>query len=420
MSKHIVAIDIGESKVCASSGFIDSNGELQVHAIASAKCGGVKESKIVDIDKVVIAIERCKKQLENGMEESIEDVYIVIPSSICQYSKNKGVVSISPEVGVIKEKDIKRVLDAAKLMHVSKGMEVIEAIPNEYYIDGYKCYKDPIGTEALRFEVDALLVLAEAEALDNFIRSVNKAGMKVKGISLQIVAEAMACVSREQKKSGVAIIDVGAETVDICVYKNDKACYNFSMVIGGNNISKDISLCLKIPYNNAEDLKIKYGIVIDEDKRNELIKIKTSYDDIVSIKVGTLSEIIEARVEQILQIVKGYLEKNDLYDKIANIILLGGGITQYKSIINISEQIFNMPIEIGMSKHIGASNSIYTNVVGVLDDVTNSLVKDMNINNVYDTDHGIGNSKVNEDLDENKNNRSGIMNKIRGFFEEFF
>lgn len=421
MSKHIVAIDIGASKVCASAGFIDNNGDLQVEALATAKCTGVKNSVIISIDDVVKAIVKCKNQLEDILETSIERAYMVIPNAMCEYCKNKGVIAISQESGVIKEKDIKRVLDSSKLMHVSEGKEIIEAIPMEYYVDGYRCYKNPIGMEASRLEVDALVVMAEMEPLDDFIRSVNRAGIKVEGISLQSISLAMACLSREQRNSGVAVVDIGLETVDISVYKNDKTCYNSSMIIGGHNISKDISLCLKVPYNNAEDLKIQYGIVSDEEKRKESIKVKTSYDDIVEVGLGTLSQIIEARVEQILQIIKTELEKNELYDKISNIVLVGGGITQFKHIIDIAEDIFKMPIEIGMPRHVGALSPVYANVVGVLEDVANSLKEELEVNELNNTEHEESDFEddSDEDLDEEKN-KSGIMNKIKGFLEEFF
>lgn len=420
MYRYIIGLDVGSSKICASVGKVNDEGKISVIGTTMASCSGLKKGAVVDIDMTAEAIEKCIFSLEKIVEFKINEVYISIQGGICDFYNNKGVVAVENEDREISRSDVNRALEASKLISIEGNKEIIGAIPEQFIVDGYDNINDPIGMSGVQLEVEAKVILAQSTVVNNLIKSVNKAGIKVLGITLESMALSSSILLEDEKEKGVAVIDIGFDTINISVFKNKKLCKTIFIPLGGNNVTKDLSLCLNISYEEAEKLKHKYGALSKNDKE-ENISLNTSKQENNQVSSYKIVDIITARVDETLRFVRTFLKESGYYDEIHNIVLAGGGFTFLKDIINFSEEIFKKPIRIGMPQYIGAINPLYSTAVGIIMDVVKSskLERVSSVSKNVELEDRVDCS-IDENEDEEDNEKLGIMGKIKDFFADFF
>lgn len=418
MDEYIVGMDIGSSKICGAAGKIDKQGKLQVVGVKSVSCSGLKKGIVVDIDSTSESIKDCIEQLNRMIDKEITSVYISLPGGICELIPSQGVIAISSEDREIRKNDIQRVLNAAKVISIPSNKEIVGVIPKEYMIDGYDNIKDPIGMSGLKLEVDAHVILAQTTIVSNLIKSVRNAGLSVSGIVLEPLAISQVALKRDELKMGAALIDVGAEKIDISVYKNGNILYTEMIPFGGSTITNDISICLKIPFSEAEKLKLKYGSI---EKSNSLsansIMANVGYNDVIEVNYSTLIDIIEARVEEYLTLIENKLQMSGYHNDIAGIVIAGGGISYLKGVCELGRGIFNKPVRIGAPEYIGTSNPVYNTAVGIIKDVIKTSSYSENVRKikevkVYKEEKLTEKNLANED--------AGVLSKIKGFLADFF
>lgn len=417
MHDYIAGLDIGSSNVYGAVGKIDSSGEIRIIGIASAKCTGVKKSVVVDIDSASQSIRECIDNLERMVDTNIGHVYLSLPSAVSELTWNKGIVAVSSEDKEIKESDVARVIEAAKLVQVPSDKEIIGVVPQQYIVDGYDNIVEPIGMSGMRLEVDAQVVFAKSTVINNLRKSVNRAGLNIAGEVLQQQAISKAVSKNEELNLGVAFIDVGAQTTDISVYNNGNLCYSDTIPLGGDNITNDIGICLKIPFVEAEKLKIKYGDLVKENSEGDLkIKVNAGYDKFKEIELAYLKEIIEARAEEILHYVKKILLESKLYEEISGVVIVGGGLALFKGINTFAGEILDKSLKVGNPKYTGAASPVYATVVGTIKDVISTLKIEKNIHKSHNKT-STNNLKIKENIKERK---EGFLSRIKDFFTEFF
>lgn len=430
MNEYVVGVDIGSSKVCAIAGKLDKYGKMQVMGVTSTKCSGIKRGIVVDIDSTAECIKDCIEQMERMIDFDINDIFISIPGEICELIVNRGVVAVSSEDREIKKNDVDRVLKAAKIITISSDKEIIGVIPQQFMVDGYDNITDPIGMSGLRLEVDAQLILSQSTVINNLFKSIKKAGLNLSGMVFQPLGTANIVLKAEEMKIGTLLLDIGAENTNISVFKNGKLCYSDNLALGGNIITNDISLCLKIPFSEAEKLKVKYGSgksnFIDEDFK---IKINTNYDNIVEIDYNVLTEIITARVEEILLLIKKKLMISEQMDNVSGVVVVGGGIALLKGCSDLCKEILDKPVRIGIPEYTGVGSPICAAAVGVVKDVVDSgkvsLCKEEALDEArsYKSRRNEKKSIVwddEEDEGDTEESSNGVFSKIRNFFADFF
>ena len=413
MNEHVVGIDLGSSKICGAVGKINSNGKLQIIGITSVVCSGLNKSVVIDIDSTAEAIKQCITQLERMTDIQISEGYISLPGGICELVRNTGMIAISSEDREIKQSDVDRVIEAAKLIQIPSDKEIVGVEPEQYIVDGYDNIKDPRGMSGARLEVEAQVVMALSTVVSNLLKSVKRAGIKVNGIVLQPSAISEAVLKKEEKDMGIAIVDVGADTIDISIYKGSKLKYTSILQLGGNNITNDISVCLKVPFSEGERLKLKYGSLIKgKDIDVEKIRVKDSYDNFMDIDNNLLVDIIEARVEELLNLIKRNLLNSGFFNEISGVVIVGGGISLFRGTTELSKLILNKSVRIGSPDYVGAASPIYVTAVGIVVQASNIIKL---------------NNSLPEELDENKwskkqnkKEKNEFAAKVKGFFADFF
>jgi cell division protein FtsA len=417
MNEHIVGIDIGSSKICGAIGKISSNGKLQIIGITSVVCSGLNKSVVIDIDSTAEAIKQCVTQLERMTDTQINEGYISLPGGICELVSNTGMIAISSEDKEIKRCDVDRVLETAKLISIPFDKEIVGVEPEQYIVDGYDNIKDPRGMSGERLEVEAQVVMAKSTVVSNLLKSMKRAGIKVNGMVLGPSAISEAVLRKEEKDMGIALVDVGAETIDISIYKGRKLKHTSIVQLGGDNITNDISVCLKVPFSESERLKLKYGsLVKGKGDDREKIRVKDSCDNLIEIDNNLLVDIIEARVEELLHLIKRNLLNSGFYEEISGVVIVGGGISSFRGVSELGKEIFNKSVRIGSPEYVGAASPIYATAVGIIKQVLNEI-KTSNSSSEESDEHSYENKWL---KNQNKKEKNGFASKIKGFFADFF
>lgn len=393
----LVGLDIGSKKIKASAGFLDAEGKIQILGTTSSGSMGIKKGVVVDIENASKSINICISQLERIIDEEISEVYLAISDLECESIINKGIVAISQNSREINESDVERVKNAAKVISVPYDKEVIGITPIQYIVDGYDNIKDPVGMNGTRLEIEADLVLANSTVINSFLKCIDNNNLKLSGLVLNSTAVMAAILSNNEKKMGSLVIDVGGDKTDFYVIKDNKLVNSYSLGLGGNNITNDISICCRVTYDEAEKIKVKYASINSSDE--DEIKLSSSFDE-QKIKINYLNRIIEARIEEILQLVKKKIELS-VFEEIDSVILIGGGIAAIKNIEEFSKNILGKTVRIGIPKYMGSTSPIFALSVGIVEDSLNAS-KEYKIQNAE------------------KTNKEGIFKRIKDIFTDFF
>lgn len=393
----LVGLDIGSKKIKASAGFLDAEGKIQILGTTSSGSMGIKKGVVVDIENASKSINICISQLERIIDEEISEVYLAISDLECESIINKGIVAISQNSREINESDVERVKNAAKVISVPYDKEVIGITPIQYIVDGYDNIKDPVGMNGTRLEIEADLVLANSTVINSFLKCIDNNNLKLSGLVLNSTAVMAAILSNNEKKMGSLVIDVGGDKTDFYVIKDNKMVNSYSLGLGGNNITNDISICCRVTYDEAEKIKVKYASINSSDE--DEIKLSSSFDE-QKIKINYLNRIIEARIEEILQLVKKKIELS-VFEEIDSVILIGGGIAAIKNIEEFSKNILGKTVRIGIPKYMGSTSPIFALSVGIVEDSLNAS-KEYKIQNAE------------------KTNKEGIFKRIKDIFTDFF
>ena len=418
MNNIVASLDIGSSKVCAIVAEVNKS-QFNVLGVGTSESKGVKKGVIVDIDSTVDAIKSAIKQAENMSNKDVKSVFTSIYGGYTTLYDNHGIIAVSGEKKEITNDDIRRVVEAAKIIDLPPDKEIIDIVPEQYIIDGSEGVRDPRGMSGDRLEVDASIVTAQSTFVQNIINTINKSGYEVDGIVLQPIAESNIVLNSDEKNLGVAMIDIGAETTDITIFENGRLLYNTLIPVGGNNVTNDISIICKIPHDDAEKIKKQYAIASEKLITNdEVIKINkiTGYGE-KELKYSDVAKIMDDRIFEILNLIKKCLQSSGLYNEIgAGVVITGGGLFNIKGITEVAKNVIGLPVRFGYPNFIGVANPVYSSSTGT----ALYMLKRRKTSKITST------KKVNDDdyaeevIDNKEQSNSNIIHKIREFFADFF
>jgi cell division protein FtsA len=274
---------------------------------------------------------------------------------------------------------------------------------------------NPIGIKGEELVVEAQVAIASSAMIEGYKKAIKRAGIEVSGMVVNSLGIYKDILEEDEIDSGVALIDVGTEVVEVSVYKNNRILNVFSIALGGETITNDISICLRVPREDAENLKIKCSNLI-KDKSMESYRIKINSvagNGLIDIDYGTLVEIIGERVKELLNIIKRKLVEDGNYRDINSFVIVGGGIALFRDINIVATEIFDKSTRVGSPSYVGAANPIYSTATGIIKEV---IVMNKMSNDIISTE--INNSMINK-TQKNKNKMT-FSTKIKEFLAEFF
>lgn len=366
----IAALDIGTTKVSILIATKKEN-SIDIIGVGSAPSYGLRKGVVVNIEATTEAIRRAREEAELMAGVEIDDIWVGVAGSHIKSFDSRGMIALRKQE--VEKEDISRVLEAAKAIAVPPDREVLHVIPREYKLDDQDGIFDPIGMSGVRLESNVHIVTASKSALSNIIKCAEKANLKVAGVVLQQLASGLCVLSEDEKKLGVAVIDMGGGTSDLVIYVQGSVAYTASLPIGGALVTNDIAVGLRCPQVNAEDLKKKYGCALASlVDPNESIEVEgVGGRKPRAVLRQYLCEVIEPRAEETLHFINNEILKSGYADMIGSGLVVTGGASQLDGLIEMGEFMLDIPIRRGLPKGIGGLTSAvqsptYATAVGLI------------------------------------------------------
>ena len=362
-TRVIVGLDIGTTKIACFIGRKNEHNKIEIISMGKSESMGVMHGVVANIEKTVQSIAAAVNAAQLCKEGtlSIKNVYVGIAGQHIKSIQHRGMYTKRDNTSEISQEDIDFFVDDMHKMVMPPGEEIIDVIPQEYIVDGSPEIKEPIGMAGVRLEANFHIITGQINNVMNIKRCIERANLNVRDIILEPIASADAVLSDEEKEAGIVLVDIGGGTTDIAIFQDGIIRHTAVIPFGGNIITNDIREGCKILSRHAEALKIKYGSAsASENKENEVVCIPGLRGrEPKEITLKNLSNIIQARMEEIIELVN-YEIKNSGYSKklIGGIVVTGGG-AQLKHLTQLFEYMTGMDTRIGYpTEHLANSNDI--------------------------------------------------------------
>jgi cell division protein FtsA len=367
----IVGLDIGTSKVVALVGEIGADGAIEVIGIGSQPSRGLKKGVVVNIESTTQSIQRAVEEAELMAACEINAVYAGIAGSHVRSLNSHGVVAIRDRE--VTHADVEHVIDAAKAVAIPADQRILHVLPQEFIIDGQEGIRDPIGMSGVRLEARVHIVTGADSAAQNIVKCVQRCGLEVEDIVLEQFASSFAVLTEDEKELGVCIVDIGGGTTDIAVFSAGAIRHTAVIPIAGDQVTNDIAVSMRTPTQYAEDIKVRYACALSQlANPDESIEVPSVGDRPPRrLARQTLAEIVEPRYEELFNLIRDELRRSGLEEVIAAGIVLTGGSARMEGAIDLAEEIFHVPVRLGVPQHVRGladvvRNPIYSTAVGLL------------------------------------------------------
>jgi cell division protein FtsA len=250
-------------------------------------------------------------------------------------------------------------------MAIPADQKVLHVLPQEYIIDGQEGIREPIGMSGVRLESRVHIVTGAVSAVQNIVKCVRRCGLEVDDIILEQLASSMATLTEDEKELGVCLVDIGGGTTDISVYTEGAIRHTAVIPIAGDQVTNDIAVALRTPTPNAEEIKKKFGCALTQlAHREETIEVPSVGDRPPrKLTRQTLAEVVEPRMEELFGLIQAELRRSGFEDVIGSGIVLTGGSSKMEGMIDLAEEVFHMPVRLGIPQHVGGLKGVVQNPI---------------------------------------------------------
>lgn len=361
-----ISLDIGSSSIKVLIGEMNDS-QLHVIGVGQVKSNGIRRGAIVDIDATVQSIKKAVEQAERMTGLKIEEVVLGVPANQTVLQPVKGVVAVNGDGREISDDDLARVLDSAESIATPPEKEIVNLLPRRYTVDLLSEIKDPRGMIGTRLEVDATLIMTSRTLLHNVLRCVERAGLSVREIYLQPLAAGYYALTEDERNQGTAYIDLGGGSTTVAVFEDGLLTHTGIVGMGGDQITKDLSIVLETSTEQAEKIKKQYGhAFLDDASDDQLFEVQidgTSATQQYSQRY--IAEIIGARVEEIFEYVLDELSRLGVRDLPGGIVLTGG-VAALEGIGQVARHVMQLRVRIHTPDYIGVRDPGFTTTVGLI------------------------------------------------------
>ena len=366
----VVGLDLGTTKTCVLVGIQGETG-LEIVGVGTAPSTGLRKGVVVNLDSTVESIRQAVAEAETLCGQKIKVVQTAISGNHLQGMNSHGIIGVKDRE--VSQNDVEQVLDAARAVAIPMDREVIDTIPQQFFLDDQEGVVDPVGMSGVRLEVDVHIITASAASLQNLYRCCNRAGLDVKGVVLQQLASSRAVLTAEERELGVVLVDIGGGTTDIAVFVEGAISYTASLPLGGNQVTNDIAIGLRTPMEAAERIKRHYGCttaqMINQDESIEVPSVGGRPPRKLSRQI--LGEIIEPRLEEIFEVANRELHKSGVYDQVVSGVVITGGTALLPGTAELAEKVFELQARVGFPEAHGSgfeavNSPVYASAIGLL------------------------------------------------------
>ena len=269
--------------------------------------------------------------------------------------------------------DVERVMETARAVNIPTDQQILHVLRQEFIIDGQEDVREPIGMSGVRLEVKVHIVTGAVSAAQNIVKCVRRCGLDVNDLILQPLASARAVLSEDERDLGVCLVDIGGGTTDLAVFTHGAIRHTAVIPIAGDQITNDIAMALRTPTHEAETIKTRHGVALRQlADANEMVEVPGIGERAPRMMSRqTLAEVIEPRVEELFSLVQQVLRESGFEELLSSGIVLTGGSSVMHGMVELGEEIFHMPVRVGVPKYAGGlaevvRNPRYATVMGLL------------------------------------------------------
>ena len=408
--KIITGIDIGTTKIAVIIAEISSDSNINIIGFGHSKSKGLRRGIVENIEETSNVIDIALKKAEEQAEIEIESAYVGITGEHVKGINCTGAITISnneyrdPAGEIISRKSIKKVLEHAQAINLSADRKILHTLSKAFKVDNRKNIKNPEGLSGHRLEANVHLVTIARNIERDLQTCLEKVGINFDGFILEPLASAYSVLDIDERNLGTALIDIGGGTTDIIVYHNNSILHTGAVPLGGTNITKDIAYGITTTLEQAELIKCKYGLakeILSTEEKNIPILGTNGRND-MEISQKEVSKIIEARMKEIFILAKNEINNSEYEDILTFGIVITGGGSKLKCIVDLAREIFEEDIKLGKPHSINGLNDIINNPRY---STTIGLIK-------YALENNISNQENNH---KNQNVLMKIKNSIKSF-----
>lgn len=371
--RTIVSIDIGTTKICTLVAEGNASSSLRIIGVGVSPSRGMRKGVVVNVQEATEAIASSVVKAERLSGCTIDSAYISLGGSHIQGVNSRGVVAISRSERGITQQDIDRALDAARAIAIPQSREILHAIPRGFMVDGQDGVKNPVGMQGIRLEVEAHLVTASRSAVSNVARCVREAGIDIDDLILQPLASGEAVLTEAEREMGVVLADIGGGTTDLAFFLDGSIWHSVVLPTGGEFVTKDVAVGLRTPFATAEDLKIQYGHAQTSSVLGDETIEVMSFGDEPRQRISRLhlTDIIEARVEEIFRLIQRETKRLGYDGLLAAGVVLCGGTSNLPGMTDLGRDTLSLPVRVGKPHDMQGLTDVledpaYATAVGLL------------------------------------------------------
>ncbi|WP_017380782.1 cell division protein FtsA [Paenisporosarcina sp. TG-14] len=420
-----VSLDIGSSSVKVLIGEM-ANGTLNVIGVGNVKSNGIRKGAIVDIDATVQSIKKAIDQAERMIGMSINEVVLGIPANQAMLQHVKGVVAVNSENREITDEDLERVIDSAQVMSIPPERELVNLVPKQFIVDHLDEIKDPRGMIGIRLEMDGTMLTTSKTILHNVLRCVERAGLQIREIYMQPLASGYFALSEDEKNHGTAFIDIGGGSTTIGIFQDGHLTNISVLPVGGDHLTKDLSIVLKTPTEQAEKIKHQYGHAFyDDASDDELFEVPVIGADIKEqYSQRYISEIIGVRLEELFELVLEEFYRMGIQDLPGGVVITGG-VAKLEGLSQLARHILQTRVRLYTPEYIGVREPGYATAVGLIryahkeDQFFNRLGGNA-LGQSKKAEQSTATPKKQKQSNPKDEDKESVMGKARKFLDKFF
>jgi cell division protein FtsA len=369
----LASIDVGSSKICTLVAELTPEEDLRILGVGVTPAQGVKKGMVDHIQEATEAIANSVEKAERSSGSRVLAANVSISGNHVNSLNNRGIATIPGGQRPITNQDIDRAIEEAQALNLPTNREILHVMPRFFIVDGQEHVSDPVGMYGQRLDMETHIITGSVTAIQNLTQCVESAGVQVETLVLSPLAAAEAVLEEEEKRQGIIVADIGGGTTSIAVFVDGTVFHTSVLPVGGYHLTHDLVAGLRAPFSAVEDLKTEYGSAlpsrINPEEMVDLEAFGSQRHKEVSRR--RLAEILQARVEEILEMIYIDAKRAGFDEMIAAGLVLTGGTASLHGIDELAEQVLGMPVRTGVPRGIrGLADSLnspaYAASVGLL------------------------------------------------------
>jgi cell division protein FtsA len=369
----ICALDVGTTKICALIAELDADGNLCVVGAGRVPAQGLRRGVVINAKEATTAIGQAVELAEQMAGRKMQPVVVGISGNHINAMSSKGAVSVGRNSRTITVEDTQRALDQARNIALAHNREIIHVVPRMYSVDDQKGIADPVGMFGYRLEVDASVITGASSAIANLVACVQENGLEIQDLVLEPLASALAVLTDDERRLGVAVVDVGGGTSDLAIYLENAPWHTVILDVGGDHFIRDVAMGLRMPYAKAEALIKQFGHAIPERVPADAEVRSGAFGEEGSqvISRRALAEILHARALDVIELILREVKRSGYDGLLPAGIVLTGGVAQLSGFAELSREQLQWPVRVGRPQGVftsvtDLSSPEYATAVGLL------------------------------------------------------